>query len=64
MWKMKPLFCLAMNKATSDDVAWHCKHYIGRGVMNFYESGATPVQDTGVAVWRLKVSDFTDIDNQ
>ena len=36
MWKNKPLFCLAMNKATSDDGA--CKHYTGRGVMKFYDA--------------------------
>ena len=33
--KNKPLFRFALNKATSDDVAWHCKHYIARGVMKF-----------------------------
>ena len=35
MWKNKPPFCLAMNKATSDDVARRCKHYTGRGGMKF-----------------------------
>ena len=35
MWKNEPPFGLAMNKAMSDDVAWHCKHYTGRGVMSF-----------------------------
>ena len=27
MWKSKPLFCLAVNKVTSDEIAWHCKHW-------------------------------------
>ena len=35
MWKSKPLFCLAMNKAMSDDVAWDCKDFTGRGVTSF-----------------------------
>ena len=49
--------CGARNvRVTSDDVAWHCKHYTGRGVMKFYESGATPVQDMGVPVSRMEKS--------
>ena len=56
MWKNKPLLCLAMNKATSDDVAWHCKHYTGRRVTKFYESGAALVLDTGVLVSKMEES--------
>ena len=29
----KPLFRLALYKATSGDIDWHCKHYTARGVM-------------------------------
>ena len=32
MWKNTPPFRLALNEATSDDIAWHCKHYTERGV--------------------------------
>ena len=35
MWKNKPPFGLAMNKAMSDDVAWHYQHYTRRGGMTF-----------------------------
>ena len=56
MWKNEPPFCLAMNKATSDDIAWHCKHRTGRGVVKFYESGAIRVQDMGVPVSRMEES--------
>ena len=28
-----------LNKAASDEIIWHCKHYTGRGVMKFYQSG-------------------------
>jgi len=48
MWKSKPPFRLALNKAASDEIIWHCKHYTGRGVMKFYENGAKLAQDMGV----------------
>merc|ERR1712019_276673 len=31
MWKNKPPFRLALNKAASDEIIWHAKHYTGRG---------------------------------
>ena len=55
---------ISVPSQTSDEIAWHCKHHTGCGVTNFYESGATLVQDMEVPVWRLKVSDFTDLGNQ
>merc|ERR1712151_1473673 len=48
MWKNKPPFRLALNKAASDEIIWHCKHYTGRGVMKFYENGAALAKDMGV----------------
>merc|ERR1719383_79528 len=56
MWKNKPPFRLALNKAASDEIAWHCKHYTGRGVMKFYESGAALAQDMGVPVSKMEES--------
>merc|ERR1719436_2008857 len=50
MWKNKPPFRLCLNKAASDEIIWHCKHYTGRGVMKFYESGVALAQDMGVPV--------------
>ena len=47
MWRNKPPFCLALNKEASDEIAWHCKHYTGRAIMKFYESGAALAQDMG-----------------
>lgn len=32
---------------------WHCKHYTGRGVMQFYENGAKLAQDMGVPLQTL-----------
>merc|ERR1712151_1305244 len=48
MWKNKPPFRLCLNKLASDEIIWHCKHYTGRGVMKFYESGAALASDMGV----------------
>jgi flavocytochrome c len=48
MWKNKPPFRLALNKAASDEISWHCKHYTGRGVMKFYASGEEFAKDMGV----------------
>ena len=56
MWKNKPPFRLALNRAASDEIAWHCKHYTGRGVMKFYESGAALAQDMGVPLSKMEES--------
>lgn len=50
MWKNKPPFRLCLNKAASDEIIWHCKHYTGRGVMKFYGSGADLAKDMGINV--------------
>merc|ERR1711972_54138 len=38
----------ALNKAASDEILWHCKHYTGRGVMKYYENGEALAKDMGV----------------
>merc|ERR1719207_52637 len=53
MWKNKPPFRLALNKAASDEMIWHAKHYTGRGVMKYYESGEALAKDMGVPVQTL-----------
>merc|ERR1711866_10814 len=53
MWKNKPPFRLCLNKAAADEIIWHCKHYTGRGVMKFYESGADLAKDMGVPLQTL-----------
>jgi succinate dehydrogenase/fumarate reductase flavoprotein subunit len=50
MWKNKPPFRLCLNKAAGEEIIWHCKHYTGRGVMKFYETGAKLAEDMGVAL--------------
>jgi len=54
MWKNKPPFRLCLNKAASDEIIWHCKHYTGRGVMKFYASGADLAKEMGVPVSTLE----------
>jgi flavocytochrome c len=53
MWKNKPPFRLCLNKAASDEIIWHCKHYTGRGVMKFYDNGAALAKDMGVSLETL-----------
>merc|ERR1712039_953001 len=50
MWKNKPPFRLCLNKAASDEIIWHCKHYTGRGVMKYYKTGEDLASDMGVPV--------------
>merc|ERR1712227_469587 len=38
------------NKAASDEIIWHAKHYTGRGVMKAYASGADLAKDMGIDV--------------
>merc|ERR1719207_199427 len=56
MWKNKPPFRLCLNKAASDEIIWHCKHYTGRGVMKFYENGAALAKDMGISPSALEAT--------
>merc|ERR1711937_1113855 len=56
MWKSKPPFRLCLNKAASDEIIWHCKHYTGRGVMKFYASGADLAKDMGIPLATLEAT--------
>ena len=49
----QPPYRLILNKAASDEIIWHCKHYTGRGVMKFYASG-----EDGKAVWSYPMDVF------
>merc|ERR1711862_715605 len=48
MWKNKPPFRLTLNNAAATEMIWHAKHYTGRGVMKYYESGAALAKDMGI----------------
>merc|ERR1711939_422379 len=53
MWKNKPPFHLTLNNAAATEMIWHAKHYTGRGVMKYYESGEALAKDMGVPVQTL-----------
>jgi succinate dehydrogenase/fumarate reductase flavoprotein subunit len=59
MWKNKAPFRLCLNKAASDEIIWHCKHYTGRGVMKFFESGAALAAHIGCSTETMA----TEIEN-
>jgi succinate dehydrogenase/fumarate reductase flavoprotein subunit len=56
MWKNKAPFRLILNKAASDEIIWHCKHYTGRGVMKFFESGEKMATELGMSLSNLEAA--------
>jgi flavocytochrome c len=51
MWKFKkPPYRLVLNGAASKEIEWHCKHYMGRGLMKRYANGADLAKDMGIPV--------------
>jgi flavocytochrome c len=55
MWKNKKApYRLVMNAAGSKEIEWHCKHYVGRGLMKKYNSGADLAKDMGIPVSKLE----------
>mmetsp|Transcript_50774 Transcript_50774/g.115420 ORF Transcript_50774/g.115420 Transcript_50774/m.115420 type:complete len:492 (+) Transcript_50774:81-1556(+) len=48
MWKSEGPFRLVLNGKSSKEITWHCKHYMGRGLMKHYKSGEEMAKDMGV----------------
>lgn len=42
-------FRLVLNKAGSTEIEWHCKHYVGRGLMKKFNSGADLASEMGIS---------------
>lgn len=40
---------LLLNKKASDEILWHCKHYVGRGLMKHFPSGDALAEDMGIS---------------
>jgi hypothetical protein len=40
MFKNKAPFRLVLNSKSAKEIEWHCKHYVGRGLMEHYKTGA------------------------
>ncbi|KAF8160894.1 fumarate reductase [Crassisporium funariophilum] len=45
---------LVLNGAASKDIEWHCKHYVGRGLMKRFESGDALAKEFGLSPDVLK----------
>lgn len=39
---------LLLNGQASKEIEWHCKHYVGRGLMKRFESGDAVAKEMGV----------------
>jgi len=53
MAKGKGPFRLVLNSAGSKEIEWHCKHYVGRGLMKFYNNGAEFAKDMKIKTEHL-----------
>lgn len=53
MWKNKGPFRLVLNSKAGKEIEWHCKHYMGRGLMKHFKSGAELAKEMGVPVATL-----------
>lgn len=54
MWKRnKAPYRLVMNAAGAKEIEWHCKHYVGRGLMKKYSNGAALAKDMNIPVSKL-----------
>jgi flavocytochrome c len=50
MWKRnKGPYRLILNGAGGKEIEWHCKHYMGRGLMKRFESGEALAKEIGVS---------------
>jgi len=64
MWKMnKAPYRLVLNGKGSKEIEWHCKHYVGRGLMKTFKSGAELAKDMGISekVLAQTLSDYNKV---
>jgi len=45
---------LVLNGEASKQIEWHCKHYVGRGLMKRFESGAALAKEFGISTAALQ----------
>merc|ERR1712070_377969 len=48
MNKNKAPFRLILNGKASKEIEWHCKHYVGRGIMKRHNSGADVAKEMDI----------------
>jgi len=54
MWKNKAPFRLVLNSAASKEIEWHCKHYVGRKLMKFFNNGKELAKEMNVPVEKIE----------
>ncbi|KAJ3171577.1 hypothetical protein HDU88_007657 [Geranomyces variabilis] len=48
MWKNKGPFRLVLNGKAGKEIEWHCKHYMGRGLMKHFKSADALAKEMGI----------------
>lgn len=63
MWKGKGPFRLILNSKGGKEIEWHCKHYMARGLMKHFKSGAELAKEMGVSTAHLAdtMSKYTEV---
>lgn len=54
MWKNEGPFMLLLNSKASQEIEWHCKHYVGRGIMRRFENGRDVAKALNIAPEKLE----------
>lgn len=54
MWsRAKGPYRLVLNGKASKEIEWHCKHYMGRGIMKYMPTGEALCKEMGISVDKL-----------
>ena len=53
MNKNKGPFRLVLNSAATKEIEWHCKHYVGRKLMKFFQTGKDMAKEMNIPVEKL-----------
>lgn len=57
MWEVnKPPYRLVLNSKAAKEIEWHCKHYMGRGLMKHYKTLKDLANDMKIPVSKLEAT--------
>ncbi|KAI8911218.1 FAD binding domain-containing protein [Powellomyces hirtus] len=54
MWEHKGPFRLVLNGKGGKEIEWHCKHYMGRGLMKHFKGAGALAKEMGIPVKTLE----------
>ncbi|KAF9087031.1 hypothetical protein BGX29_001090, partial [Mortierella sp. GBA35] len=54
MWENKFPIRLVLNTTAAKEIEWHCKHYVGRGLMKHYKNGEELAKEIGIPASELQ----------